>query len=43
MAQVYGVAMREKEGVARVGGAANEHARDLVAAIRPRRKDFDRV
>ena len=43
MAQIYGVAVGEEERVARIGSAADEHTRYLVAAIRPRREDFDRV
>ena len=43
MAQVYGVAVGKEERVTRVGGAANEHARDLVAAVGPRRKHLYRV
>jgi len=35
--------MRKEERVTRVGGAANEHASDLIAAVRPRREHFYRV
>ena len=35
--------MRKEERVTRVRGAANEHASDLIAAVRPRREHFYRV
>ena len=35
--------MGEKDRIAGIGGATDEHARDLVAAVRPRREHLDRV